>query len=139
MDRATEAEKLVHAFGAAWDRCDIEGVIAMMAPDAVYQNMPLPPMIGHDAIRTFITPSMTAAERMDWQFLHIISDADGRRVMTERVDSFIFPSGTVAVPVMGIFEIADGVIVRWRDYADLGSFVRSMAEIGMAPGPGVTA
>jgi len=139
MAQPEDAEALVRAFAAAWDRCDIEGVLAMLAPDAVYQNMPLPAMTGQDEIRTFITPSMSAAERMDWQFLHILVDADGSRVMTERVDSFIFPAGKVSVPVMGIFEIGGGLILRWRDYADIGSFVRDMAAIGMAPGPGITA
>ena len=139
MTDQVSSERLVHEFGKAWDRCDIEGVLAMMAPDVVYQNVPIPEMRGHDAVRTFITPNMKAAQRMDWVFLHTVSNADGSKVMTERVDSFIFDEGTVACPVMGIFEIEDGLIKKWRDYADIGSFVRDMTAIGRGPGPGIKA
>jgi len=128
---------LVHAFGRAWERCDITAILDMLAPDAVYQNVPLPEMVGHEAIRAFITPSLTAAERMIWVFLATEADAAGKRVLTERVDSFVFPEGTVAAPVMGIFEIEGGLIARWRDYADLGSFARDMQAIGRMPGPGI--
>lgn len=95
---------LVHAFGRAWERCDITAILDMLAPDAVYQNVPLPEMVGHEEIRAFITPSLTAAERMIWVFLATEADAAGKRVLTERVDSFVFPEGTVAAPVMGDFR-----------------------------------
>jgi len=137
----TEAQKqaieLVHAFGRAWDACDVEAIMAMLAPDCVYQNVPVPEMVGHTAIRAFITPSLKAAERMEWEFRATVADETGRLVLTERVDRFMFPQGVVAVPLMGIFEIAGGLIAAWRDYADIGSFVRDMQGIGRAPGPGI--
>lgn len=126
-----ESIALVRAFGRAWDRCDIEATLSMMSSDVVYQNVPLPAMVGHDAVRAFITPNMKAAERMNWEFLAIEADNEGKRVLTERIDSFIFKEGTVAVPVMGIFEIENGLIARWRDYADIGSFVRNMKALGL--------
>ncbi len=138
-DARERAVALVHAFGRAWERCDIDGILSMLSPGIVYQNVPLPALRGHDEVRAFITPNLTAAERTEWVFLAAEADADGRRVLTERVDSFIFDNGVVAVPLMGIFEIDDGLIVRWRDYADLASFMRDMAAIGRAPGPGVAA
>ena len=125
---------LVHAFGRACERCDIEAILDMLTPDCVYQNVPVPEMVGRAAIRAFITPSLTAAERTIWEFLATEADAQGKRVLTERVDSFVFPEGTVAAPVMGIFEIEDGLIARWRDYADLGSFARDMQAIKRRPG-----
>lgn len=139
MTAQSGAEAVVRQFARAWERCDVEGILALLAPDAVYQNVPLPAMIGHDAIRAFVAPNLQAADRMEWEFLHTVCDAAGKRVMTERVDSFIFSDGRVDVPVMGIFELEDGRIARWRDYADLGSFVRDMVAIGRAPGPGVSA
>ena len=127
--RPEAAISLVRDFGAAWDRCDVEAVLEMMAADVGYENVPLPPMNGRDEVRAFITPNMGAAERMDWKFLAVEADAAGRRVLTERVDSFIFEEGTVAVRLMGIFEIEDGKIARWRDYADIASFVGAMKAI----------
>jgi limonene-1,2-epoxide hydrolase len=128
---------LVHAFGRAWERCDVEAILAMLAPDAVYANIPVPPMIGRDAIRAFITPNLERAKSTRWEFLATVASADGRQVLTERVDTFFFPEGDVAVPLMGIFEIEGQLIKRWRDYADIGTFVRDMAAIGAKPGPGI--
>jgi limonene-1,2-epoxide hydrolase len=36
---------------------------------------------------------------------------------------------------MGIFQVRGEKISRWRDYADIGTFVRQMQAIGHAPGP----
>jgi len=138
MDFRAQAINLVHEFGRAWERCDIEAILGMLAPDCVYQNVPVPAMIGREAIRRFITPNLTVAKRTIWEFLATEADAQGKRVLTERVDSFVFPEGTVAVPVMGIFEIENGLIARWRDYSDLGTFVRDMQAIKRMPGPGIT-
>ena len=35
---------------------------------------------------------------------------------------------------MGVFEFRDGLIAAWRDYADIGDFVRQMTAIGQRPG-----
>jgi limonene-1,2-epoxide hydrolase len=136
-DIRAQSIELVHEFGRAWERCDIDAILGMLAPDAVYQNVPVPAMVGRDAIRRFITPNLKLAERTIWEFLATEADAEGKRVLTERVDSFVFPEGTVAAPVMGIFEIENGLIARWRDYCDLGTFVRDMQAIGRMPGPGI--
>jgi limonene-1,2-epoxide hydrolase len=121
---------LVLDFGRAWERCDVDAILSMMTPDAEYDNVPLPKIKGQAAIRTFITPNLQAAKRIEWEFLNVAVDASGCKVMTERVDRFVFDEGLVAVPLMGIFEVEDGRIARWRDYADLGSFARAMATIG---------
>jgi len=44
----------------------------------------------------------------------------GSKVLTERIDWLLGADGEVVmkVPVMGIFEIADGRITAWRDYFD---------------------
>ncbi|MHB8593901.1 MAG: limonene-1,2-epoxide hydrolase family protein, partial [Acidimicrobiales bacterium] len=57
---------------------------------------------------------------------HIV--ADGAIVMTERVDHFIGAEKTISLPVMGIFEVHDGVIVSWRDYFDLDQFTSQMPD-----------
>jgi limonene-1,2-epoxide hydrolase len=49
-------------------------------------------------------------------------------VLTERVDRFVFGETPVAVPVMGAFEIRDGKISAWRDYFDLASMTRQLAN-----------
>ena len=32
------------------------------------------------------------------------------------------PDRTVSLPVMGVFELADGKITAWRDYFDMAQF-----------------
>jgi limonene-1,2-epoxide hydrolase len=129
-----QATELVHEFGRAWERRDVDGIIEMLDPGIEYQNVPLPTMHGREAVRAFITPNLNQATCIRWEFLHIVADEDGRRVLTERIDTFIFETGEVAVPVMGIFEISAGRILRWRDYADIGSFVSEMEEAGQRMG-----
>ena len=49
---------------------------------------------------------------------------DGNRVLTERVDRIMGKDGSekMAIRLMGIFEVEDGKIVRWRDYFDTAPF-----------------
>ena len=51
---------------------------------------------------------------------------DGDTVLTERVDEITANGVMAPVPVMGTFEVADGRIVRWRDYFDMGLTGRLM-------------
>jgi limonene-1,2-epoxide hydrolase len=130
-------EQIVRDFGRLWEQRDIEGILQAMTEDCVYANVPLPAMHGHKAVREFITPNLTKADSVEFQFLAVATGADGRTVMTERVDAFTFAGRRVAIPLMGIFVLDGGKIAEWRDYADIGTFVRAMQAIGQMPGPGV--
>ena len=49
---------------------------------------------------------------------------DGNRVLTERIDHLLDAQGKTmrSLQLMGIFEVADGKIVAWRDYFDTAGF-----------------
>jgi limonene-1,2-epoxide hydrolase len=47
-------------------------------------------------------------------------------VLNERVDRFFWPERTIELPVMGTFEVSDGVITAWRDYFDLNQFTSQL-------------
>lgn len=128
------SEQIVRDFGLLWERRDIEGIVAAMAEDCVYANVPLPAMHGRAAVRKFITPSLTRADCIEWKFLAQATGADGKTVFTERIDSFVFGDKRVDVPLMGIFVLDGEKIAQWRDYADIGQFVRDMQAIGQTPG-----
>lgn len=120
---------LSHAFIDRWHRRDIDGILAALAEDIEYQNVPMAAMHGRTEVREFITPVMLKATRVEWIVHHLATIADGSKVLTERTDSFHFGSQLVAVRVMGIFEFRGELISRWRDYSDLGDFARQMSEI----------
>lgn len=132
-----QAEALVLEFAKAWERCDVDAILQMVTPDVVYQNVPVPEMHGKDAMRAFMTPTLSALKSMTWEFRANLADPEGRQVLTERVDIFHFPEGDVSVPLMGIFILRDGLIAEWRDYADMGAFLQQMQAIGRAPNPGL--
>ncbi|MET0659834.1 MAG: limonene-1,2-epoxide hydrolase family protein [Steroidobacteraceae bacterium] len=129
-------ENIVRDFGRAWEARDPDAIIAALTEDIVYENVPIPAMRGHEEVRRFITPNLKKSSAIKFDFLCVAIAANGA-VLTERIDTFYFGDKSVAVPLMGIFELRGEKIARWRDYADIGSFVRQMQAIGQAPGPGI--
>jgi limonene-1,2-epoxide hydrolase len=127
--------ELVRRFCAAWsnNRPTAE-LAAFFTDDAVYHNIPFEPVIGRDAIEknivSFIRPGKAAApgvvpvESIHFRIINIA--ANGRVVMTERVDVFKVPTKSFELPVMGTFEVRDGKISAWRDYFDLNQFTTRM-------------
>lgn len=116
----------VRAFIAAWEARDIETILAALAPDAVYHNIPMPVMKGRDAIRAFIAPFLAGVQRVEWTIHRLAEDSAGH-VLTERTDVFVLGPKTVSLPVMGAFEFEGGLISAWRDYFDFADFQRQMA------------
>jgi limonene-1,2-epoxide hydrolase len=115
----------VRRFCAAWsDNVSTDELVAFFTEDAVYHNIPLDPINGRDAIAaniaSFIRPGPPGIEAISLRLVHI--SADGPVVMTERNDVFTLPDRAFELPVMGIFEIADGKIEAWRDYFDSNQF-----------------
>jgi limonene-1,2-epoxide hydrolase len=131
-----DPETIVRDFARSWEARDLEGVIAALTEDIVYENVPLPAMRGHDEVRAFVAPNLAKADGIRFEFLNVAVAPNGA-VLTERIDTFFFGDKHVSVPLMGIFELRGEKIARWRDYADIGTFVRQMQEIGQAPGPGI--
>lgn len=117
--------ELVRRFCAAWS----EGVEAkqladFFTDDAVYYNIPLAPVTGRDDIATTIASFTTGVEGIEFRVLNLA--AEGPVVLTERVDVFKLPDKSIALPVMGSFEVRDGKIAAWRDYFDMNQFTSQM-------------
>ena len=105
------------AFIAAWPHRDAAALEPFFSEGAVYHNIPMEPIEGRDAILTAFAEFMKMGGQVRVDITHIV--ADGPIVMTERVDHFVGPEQTISLPVMGVFEVQDGVITAWRDYFDL--------------------
>lgn len=114
----------VTRFCEAWSRLDLDEILGFLADDAVYHNIPLDPVIGREAIRATITGFTAGVDRVEFEVRH--AAVDGDVVLNERVDRFFTPDRTIELPVMGTFEVRDGVITAWRDYFDMGQFMAQL-------------
>ena len=123
-----DSRDVVIGFCEAWERRSLEDILAYMAPDIAYQNVPAPTMNGRQEAATFITPLLTHATRIEFKLLSIAVSASGEDVLTERVDRLHFPTGVVDIPLMGVFVVRDGMIAQWRDYADNASVMQAFAD-----------
>jgi len=118
----TEPLDVVRQFLAALERLDIDAALTHVAPEIVYQNVPLPPARGVVAFER----QMRMMARYGTGFearMHNIA-ADGPIVLTERTD--VLAAGRFAAEfwVCGTFEVRAEKIVLWRDrfdYADLAA------------------
>lgn len=122
MSETTIHEDLTLAFFTAWAEGDTDAVLAFFADDAVYHNIPVDPMVGHDQIRAMIDGFTTGLTVVEFRVLRML--ADGPTVMTERVDIFRKDDGgLVELPVMGILEWEGDKLANWREYFDLNQFM----------------
>jgi limonene-1,2-epoxide hydrolase len=122
---SAQNERLVCDFCAAWQRRDIEELVGFFTPDAVYHNMPMAPVTGHDGIRQVFQFFVPPAQSIEFEVLNLAST--GSVVLTERVDRFVMGGKKVELPVCGVFEVRDGKIAAWRDYFDMQTWTRQTA------------
>ncbi len=96
---------------------------AYFTEDAFYHNIPLPPMSGRDTIATFLA-NMGPFEPAGFEVRRQL--ASGNVVMNERIDRFTAAGRLIELPVMGVFELRDGLIASWRDYFDLAMLQKAL-------------
>ncbi|UFT00332.1 nuclear transport factor 2 family protein [Nocardia huaxiensis] len=108
---------------AAWSRLDAEEIASYFTEDAVYHNIPMDPVIGRAAIRDFITGFAAALDGIDFDIHR--QTVSGDLVMNERTDTLRGNGRDTELPVMGVFEIADGKIKAWRDYFDMAPIAQA--------------
>lgn len=125
VDRKAVVMKLVEAQG----RVDLEGVMALFAENARFDNIPMEPIHGKPGIRRLFEAFFATIEPRPWDVFNI-AETDHGTVLTERSDNFQFVDGHEArLPVMGAFEVNDeGLITYWRDYFDLGDYNLDMGR-----------
>jgi limonene-1,2-epoxide hydrolase len=118
--------QVVREFIETWPSGDAAKLASFFSEDAVYHNIPMDPITGRDTIEAALAGFMDMVDQIRFDTVHLV--ADGDIVMTERVDHFVGPKRTISLPVMGTFEVHDGLITAWRDYFDLNQFTSQMAE-----------
>jgi limonene-1,2-epoxide hydrolase len=116
-----EPEQVVNNFVGRWAVGDVDGIVNFFTDDAVYHNMPMAPLSGHEEIRGFLDGFLAEnPEGVQFETLHQVSN--GNIVMNERIDTVTFGGKVVTLPVMGVFEVEGDKIKAWRDYFDMAQF-----------------
>ncbi len=127
--RTTEID-VVEDFLAALERLDVDAAVAMLDPDVVYQNVPLPPARGVPAVERQLRFLARYGRGFEVRWHNVA--ANGPVVLTERTDVLTIGPVSGAFWVCGTFEVRDGRIVLWRDRFDFvdvtWSFVRGGVE-----------
>jgi len=118
----------VTAFIGAIERKDVTAAAAMVSPTISYENMPMQPIVGRDAMVATLEMFLGTASEVDWVIVR--QHEIGNVVFNERIDRFQIGDGWLELPLAGVFEIGDdGLITLWRDYFDLASYQRQLAEL----------
>lgn len=117
---ATDPNELVTAFCAAWERMDADELASYFTDDGVYHNVPMEPAVGRDNIRDYLAGMKQMMSAIRFEVHRQV--AQGDVVMNERTDHITMGDREIALPVVGVFEIAGDKIRAWRDYFDMGQF-----------------
>jgi limonene-1,2-epoxide hydrolase len=117
---SADNERLIREFCATWRQKDLDAIMAFLADDCVHHNMPIAPLVGKHAVRGFVADFIARWDTIEFEIRHMVSGGD--IVMNERVDRFSRGGRGFELPVAGVFEIARGRIVAWRDYWDLATW-----------------
>ena len=118
--------EIVRAELDAWNRLDVDEAMRYFARDAVWEDVPLEPISGYDAIRKRAEEIVLHTTSAQIEILNLVAAAN--IVLTERIDRFLYDGAMVVARVMGAFETRDDTIIAWRDYYDLGQTTRSAAS-----------
>ena len=123
----TPAETVTE-FIRAIERRDVHHAVTMLTDDVSYENMPVSPIVGKDAVRATLERFLGVASRVEWPVTRQVTS--GSTVVNERLDRFRIGEGWLELPVAGVFEVdPSGRICLWRDYFDMASYTRQLAAL----------
>jgi limonene-1,2-epoxide hydrolase len=128
----TDAEQVVSRFVAAWERADVDEMVAFFTDDSVWHPMPVKPAVGKPAIREAISRWLDTVDQLSGE-IHL-QVSDGRTVMHERTDHYVLGGRQVAHAIGAVFEIDNGLITAWREYFDMSPYLEAQ-RAGSVTGP----
>ncbi|MBI1399726.1 limonene-1,2-epoxide hydrolase family protein [Hyphomonas sp.] len=120
IPEATPAET-VRAFLKAMAVLDYDSALTLIADTCEYENMPMGKVTGPAGVRSVLEPFFAPTLENEFRILREL--ASGNIVMAERLDRHRLATGWVELPVMGVFEVENGLITLWRDYFDLATIM----------------
>jgi limonene-1,2-epoxide hydrolase len=117
--------EIIREFIGAWSRLDPKELAGYFSEDGVYYNMPAAPVEGRENVENMIRGFTAGWKQTQWDILNLV--AEGDVVVAERLDRTQGADKSVDLPCVGVFEMKDGKIKVWRDYFDLGTYMRAMS------------
>ena len=106
---------------------DVNAATTLLTSDISYENMPIDPVVGRDAVRQVLEGFLGSAGEVEWK---VLSEWEvGSTVINERLDRFHIGGGWLELPVAGFFQVTDGLITLWRDYFDMGSYMSQFSRL----------
>lgn len=122
---ASQQVQTIIDFHAAFAEGDFDGVLSHCTEDVVWDNVPMKPIVGREAVQGFLEKFARGMSDPQYERNHIL-ERDGL-VMVEGVENYTKNGKRVRVPYMAAFEFRDGLISQWRDYFDLATVERQLA------------
>ena len=116
----------VNAFMTAAAKRDYDTALGLLTEDIEYQNMPIAPVKGREAVKEQLEALLAMGSDSEWKVLNEV--ASGNVVMNERVDRFQLAGKWAELPVMGVFVLREGQIAEWRDYFDLQTIMSQISQ-----------
>ena len=113
------AETVVRKFFAAFPKSDVDELISFFGDTATYIDGPRGIHRGIGEIKAEFGVQVQMVPSTTVDITNLVTD--GHTVMVERAEQFVIQGKPVDHEVVGVFEIDDGRITRWRDYYDLTS------------------
>lgn len=130
-------EAVVRAFCANVSDRDRRTIAPLLAENVVFMNVGLEIYRGKDAVLAHFGPAGVwdmFPDTFDFRIRHLA--VSGSLVLTERVDVVGVNGHDAPLPLMGIFEVVDGEITQWRDYADMAMVQRLLRGESVTPEEG---
>jgi limonene-1,2-epoxide hydrolase len=94
----------------------------LISEDCEYTNPPpIDTVRGPAGVRAVLEPFF--APTLENEFRILRSATQGGTVFVERLDRHRLADRWVELPVTGVFAVADGKIVYWRDYFDAATIL----------------
>jgi limonene-1,2-epoxide hydrolase len=119
---------VVAAFIAAVEAMDVDAAVELLTEDVSYENVPVSPIVGKEAVRATLIGFLGPARAVEWPVLREV--VAGNVVVNERLDRFQIDDGWLELPVAGFFEVTDqGLISLWRDYFDMTTYVNQLSAL----------
>jgi len=118
----------IKAFLEAINANDKDRILSFFTEESVFDNVPLGPVTGPEAIWAQLAPIHDVATAVDWE-IHRLEEARSGTIYSERSDRYQVQGQWAVFRCSGIHEVNDeGKITLWRDYFDLQQCLATMPQ-----------